>query len=358
MYREVASASINKIQGHLYRLKSNVPDLSCKAQQISPLEALQREMAEDMAAVNAQILARMDSAVPLISTLARHLILAGGKRMRPLLALAAAKLMGYQGAAHIKLAVCVEFIHTATLLHDDVVDESGYRRGQETANTLWGNQSSVLVGDFLFSRSFELMVEMGSMPILAVLSAASSRIAEGEVLQLMNRCNLVGAKADYFTMIEAKTAKLFEAACEAGAFLAAADEAQVAAMRAYGRCLGLAFQIADDVLDYASDREVSGKTSGLDFTEGKITLPVLLAWEKAEGEERQFWERAFQEHQQVAGDFERARAFLKQHNALEKSKETAASFARQAEEALSSFPPSALKKMLIEIAIFSADRCA
>ena len=257
----------------------------------NPLETLSKALHEDLAAVNAIILDRMKSDIPLIPQLAGHLIAAGGKRIRPVLTLASAALFGYKGTRQHKLSACVEFIHTATLLHDDVVDDSDQRRGRASANALFGNEAAVLVGDFLFSRSFQLMVEDGSLDVLRILSNASAVIAEGEVLQLSTANNLETTEDQYMQVIRSKTAELFAAACEVGAVVAGRAPAECLTMREYGMCLGVAFQISDDVLDYAASEERLGKSIGDDFREGKMTLPVIKALEGATPGERKFWHR-------------------------------------------------------------------
>ena len=259
------------------------------------LTALTALVQDDLEACNRLIVERMQSQVALIPQLAAHLVAAGGKRLRPLLTLAAAKLCGYQGERHVSLAACVEFIHTATLLHDDVVDESALRRGQASANALFGNKASVLVGDFLFARAFQLMVADGSLEVLRILSTAAATIAEGEVLQLMTQNDTATTEDQYLAVIEGKTAALFAAATEVGAVIADRPKAEQVALFDYGGALGIAFQLVDDALDYAADQEALGKTVGDDFREGKITLPVLLAFARGSEEERGFWRRVLEE---------------------------------------------------------------
>ena len=251
------------------------------------LDALVDLVEDDLKAVNRTIIARMNSPVALIPQLAGHVVAAGGKRLRPLLTLAATKLCGYLGERHIRLATCVEFIHTATLLHDDVVDDSALRRGQSSANAIWGNQSSVLVGDFLFSRAFELMIEDGSLKVLQILSRASSVIAEGEVHQLLTSNDTETSEAQYLEVIQAKTAELFAAAARIGAVVAERPDVEEEALRVYGLNLGIAFQLIDDVLDYSARQQELGKTVGDDFREGKITLPVILAFRRGDDGERE-----------------------------------------------------------------------
>ena len=295
-------------------------------------------MAADMEATNALILKRMDSKVPLIPQLAGYLIAAGGKRLRPLLTLAAARLCGYAGERHHGLAACVEFIHTATLLHDDVVDESDMRRGQRSANAVFGNQSSVLVGDFLFSRAFELMVADGSLEILRILSHASSVIAEGEVMQLSVANNTDTTEANYLEVIQGKTAALFAAACEVGAVVADRPKAEQQALADYGMNLGIAFQLVDDVLDYSAVQARLGKEVGNDFREGKMTLPVLLAFQRGSGEEKAFWQRTMAEQVVNEGDLDHAIALMGRHKALAETIERARHYGRLAQQALALFP--------------------
>src|SRR5579863_6148036 len=270
----------------------------------------------DLDRVNTLILERMQSPVALIPQLAGHIIAAGGKRLRPMLTLASARLCGYRGERHIALAAAVEFIHTATLLHDDVVDASDLRRGLATANAVWGNKPSVLVGDFLFSRAFELMVEDGCLRVLDILSEASAVIAEGEVLQLVTSNDLETSEAAYLEVINAKTAQLFAAASRIGAVLGDRKETEEKALEAYGRNLGIAFQLVDDMLDYSAREIELGKSIGDDFRDGKITLPVVLALKAADGDEREFWRRALETGEQRDGDLEHAIALMQRHGTL------------------------------------------
>lgn len=289
----------------------------------NPLDTLLSKLSGDMMAVNALILDKMQSDIPLIPELAGHLIAAGGKRIRPLLTLASAAFFGYEGNRQHRLAACVEFIHTATLLHDDVVDASDLRRGKASANAVFGNEAAVLVGDFLFSRAFQLMVEDGSLDVLRILSNASAVIAEGEVMQLSTTNNLETTVDDYMRVVEAKTAALFAAACEVGAVIADRPASDCGAMRAYGAALGVAFQISDDILDYSADQALLGKTVGDDFREGKMTLPVILALQDASDEEKEFWQRTMVDLDQKDDDFEQAAKILKRHNAYIRSAEYA-----------------------------------
>lgn len=327
-----------------------------EAETTAALDTLLALVGEDLKKVNDTIIRRMESPVALIPQLAGHLISSGGKRLRPMLTLAASRMCGYTGERHIQLAACVEFIHTATLLHDDVVDESDLRRGQETANVLWGNKASVLVGDFLFSRSFELMVEDGSLKILKILSSASSTIAQGEVLQLITTNDTETTEDAYLDVISAKTAALFSAACRVGAVVAERPSAEEAALESYGKNLGIAFQLVDDVLDYSARQATLGKTIGDDFREGKITLPVVLAFRRGSEDERGFWKRVMEELDQHDGDLEEAQGLMKKHSALADTIKRAAHYGEMARDALAIFPPSALKKSLLDIVEFCVRR--
>ena len=311
---------------------------------------------EDLKAVNALILRAMESPVTLIPQLASHIIAAGGKRLRPMLTLAAARMCGYAGERHIGLAACVEFIHTATLLHDDVVDESALRRGAESANAIWGNEASVLVGDFLFSRSFELMVADGSLPVLAVLSQASSVIAEGEVLQLTTNNDVETSETAYQEVIRSKTAKLFSAACRIGALVAERPKVEEEALEAYGMNLGITFQLIDDVLDYSASQAKLGKTIGDDFREGKITLPVILAFRRGDEAEREFWRRTMERLDQNAGDLERATQLMDKHGAIADSIERARHYGAIARDAMGIFDAGPEKQALTEAIDFCINR--
>lgn len=322
----------------------------------NPLERLAIQLKPDMAAVNDIILSRMQSDIPLIPQLAGHLIAGGGKRIRPLLTLASAALFGYDGTRQHKLAACVEFIHTATLLHDDVVDESDQRRGKASANSVFGNEAAVLVGDFLFSRSFQLMVEDGSLEVLRILSNASAVIAEGEVMQLTTANNLETTQDQYLKVIGAKTAELFAAACEVGAIVADRPAGECAAMRDYGMYLGIAFQISDDVLDYAAAEERLGKSVGDDFREGKMTLPVLKALAKASPAEKQFWQRTMGDLDQTDEDLSEAQAILKKYKALPESLAAARDFAAKGKKCLSTLPNHAIRQDLAELIDFAVER--
>ncbi len=322
------------------------------------VERLIKLAAPDMAGVDATIVARMQSPVSVIPALADHLIGAGGKRLRPLLTVAAARLVGGFNENALKLAAAVEFIHTATLLHDDVVDSSQLRRGKVAAHLIWGAPSSVLVGDFLFARSFELMVETGLMRALDILASASRVIAEGEVLQLTRAHDLNLSQAMYLEIIAAKTAELFAAAAEAGAVAGGANQAQAKALRDYGMSLGLAFQLADDALDYGGSTEALGKNAGDDFREGKATLPLLLAIARSGPREAEFWERAIGRKEQTDADFRRARELIVGTGALEATLDLAGDHAEAAKAALSGFPASDWRTSLESLADFAVSRRA
>ena len=317
---------------------------------------LQQLVGPEMALVNEAILARMKSPVALIPELAGHLIASGGKRIRPLLTLATSRLLGYQGRRQTKLAACVELIHTATLLHDDVVDGSRLRRGRESANTRWGNKPSVLVGDFLFSRAFELMVEDGSLKVLHILSTASSVIAEGEVMQLMTSNDTSTDEDTYLQVIDAKTAALFAAACQISAVIAERGESEEKALESFGRNLGIAFQLVDDALDYSAHQARLGKTVGDDFREGKITLPVILAFRRGDENERHFWHRAMERMERKNGDLKTAIALMAKHKALEDTIERARHYGAIAKDALEIFPASEVRNSLIGTVDFCVER--
>ncbi len=320
------------------------------------LAVLTKLVAADLEACNRLIVERMHSPVALIPQLAAHIVAAGGKRLRPLLTLAAARLCGYRGTRHVALAACVEFIHTATLLHDDVVDESALRRGQASANALFGNKASVLVGDFLFARAFRLMVDDGSLKVLAILSQAAATIAEGEVLQLVTQNDTATTEEQYLQVIEGKTAALFAAATRVGAVVADRPEAEEEALDAYGRNLGVAFQLVDDALDYAAEQEQLGKTVGDDFREGKITLPVLLAFARGTEEERGFWRRTLEEREQAETDLATAQALIARHGALRDTFARARAYGEAALDALSGFPDGAERQALAGIVAFCIER--
>ena len=311
----------------------------------------------DMEACNRAIVARMDSPVDLIGQVAAHIVAAGGKRMRPLLTLAAARMCGYEGGSrHVQLAACVEFIHTATLLHDDVVDESRLRRGLASANAVFDNKTPVLVGDFMFARAFELMVADGSLHVLRILCAASATIAEGEVLQLVTQHDLTTTEARYLDVVRGKTAALFSAAAQVGAVVADRPLAEEDALATFGMNLGIAFQLVDDALDYAADQAVLGKTVGDDFREGKITLPVLIAYQAGSEEERAFWRRTLEDGAQSEADLAEAMRLLERHDAIARTLERAGDFVREGQAALEIFPPSALRDALIEVGTYTLNR--
>ncbi|HKX91595.1 MAG TPA: polyprenyl synthetase family protein [Sphingomicrobium sp.] len=320
------------------------------------LDAMIALVAPDMNGVNAVILERMQSKVALIPELAGHLIAGGGKRMRPMLTLACASMLGYPGTRHHKLAAAVEFIHTATLLHDDVVDGSGMRRGKRTANLIWGNPASVLVGDFLFSRAFELMVEDGSLKVLRILSHASAVIAEGEVEQLTAQRRIETDEEQYLTIISAKTAALFAAACRVAPVVAEADEDSELALESYGKNLGIAFQLTDDVIDYASDAATMGKGVGDDFRDGKMTLPVILAYARGDEADREFWRAAISGERVSDDDLAHAAALLVSTGALSDTLERARQYGRRAIDALANFPASKAKAALTEAVEFAISR--
>ena len=322
-----------------------------------PQDRLASWLADDMAAVNALIRDRMASEhAPRIPEVTAHLVEAGGKRLRPMLTLAAARLCGYAGADHQKLAATVEFIHTATLLHDDVVDESARRRGRPTANLLWDNKSSVLVGDYLFARSFQLMVETGSLRVLDILANASAVIAEGEVLQLTAAQDLATTEDTYLKVIRGKTAALFSAATEVGGVIAGVPEEQVQALHTYGDALGIAFQIADDLLDYGGSSASIGKNTGDDFRERKLTLPVIKAVAKADAEERTFWLRVIEKGDQREGDLQQALALMARHGAMEAARDQALDWSAKARTALKALPDHPLREMLSELAAYVVSR--
>lgn len=327
-----------------------------EAPQRSKFERARGLVAADLAEVNALIIEKMHSQVPLIPELARHLIAAGGKRIRPMLTLLSARLCGYRGRRHIGLATCVEFIHTATLLHDDVVDDSSLRRGTPSANAVFGNKAPVLVGDFLFSRAFQLMVADGSLEVLRILSEASAIIAEGEVAQLVTANDTSTTEADYLRVIRAKTAALFRAACEIGAVVAGRPAAEAEALAAYGENLGIAFQLVDDALDYAADERTLGKAVGDDFRDGKITLPVLLAYWDGDREEQEFWRRTLERMEQDGDDLARARELLTRHRAIERTIERASGYGEAARRALAPFPPSPYREALLDLVDFCLER--
>ncbi|KGJ07958.1 polyprenyl synthetase family protein [Paracoccus versutus] len=322
-----------------------------------PLDRLSVELAGDMDRVNALIRERMASRhAPRIPEVTAHLVEAGGKRLRPMLVLAAARLCGYQGNSHVLLAAAVEFIHTATLLHDDVVDESQQRRGRPTANLLWDNKSSVLVGDYLFARSFQLMADTESMQVMRILANASATIAEGEVLQLTAAQDVSTTEDTYIQIVRGKTAALFSAATEAGAVVAGADPAVQQALFDYGDALGIAFQIVDDLLDYGGSTTTIGKNVGDDFRERKLTLPVIKAIARADEAERAFWERTIGQGRQDEADLATALEILRRREALEAARADAIAWAGRAKAALQAAPDQPLRRILADLADFVVSR--
>lgn len=322
-----------------------------------PHDRMAAYLSADMTAVNDLIRDRMASEhAPRIPEVTAHLVEAGGKRLRPMLTLAAARLCGYDGPYHVHLAATVEFIHTATLLHDDVVDESAQRRGRPTANLLWDNKSSVLVGDYLFARSFQLMTETNNMRVLAILANASATIAEGEVLQLTAAQNLATDEGIYLQVVRGKTAALFSAATQVGGVIATAPDAQVQALFDYGDALGIAFQIVDDLLDYQGDPNATGKNIGDDFRERKLTLPVIKAIAKGDTAERAFWTRTIEKGKQEDGDLEHALSLLNAHGTLDETKAEALAWAEQAKTALNTLPDHELTQMLRDLADYVVAR--
>jgi octaprenyl-diphosphate synthase len=313
-------------------------------------------VAADMERVNATILARTGSEVTMIPEVANHLINSGGKRLRPILTIGMAQLAGYPGDGHVKLAAAVEFMHTATLLHDDVVDESEMRRGKLAARMLWGNEASVLVGDFLLGQAFKMMVEVGSLRALEILSSAAAVIAEGEVMQLAAAKNTATTEDEYLAVIRAKTAELFAAACEVGPVLAGRPKADEAACRSFGMNLGIAFQLVDDALDYGGKSAKLGKNVGDDFREGKITLPVVLSFRRGSDGERAFWRRTLEQGDATEKDLEIALGLMAKHRALEDTIKRARHYGAIAKDALALFPDSAMKAALEETVEFCIGR--
>ncbi len=337
-------------------MTATVTSIANSTGRVPSLDPIMALVAGDMAQVNQVILDRMQSEIPLIPMLAGHLIAGGGKRMRPMLTLACARLLDYPGTRHHKLAASVEFIHTATLLHDDVVDGSDLRRGKRTANIIWGNPASVLVGDFLFSRSFELMVEDGSLKVLKILSHASAVIAEGEVNQLTAQRQVGLGEERYLNIISSKTAALFAAACRIAAVVAERDEATEEALDAYGRNLGIAFQLVDDAIDYASDAVTMGKGVGDDFRDGKMTLPVILAYARGSEGDRAFWKDAIEGRRVSDADLAQATQLLRDTNAIDDTIERARHFGQRAVDALGPFARGTAKSALVEAVEFAISR--
>jgi len=320
------------------------------------IEALVELVTADMERVNSVILSRTGSEVTMIPEVANHLINSGGKRLRPMLTLAMAQLAGYQGDGHVKLAAAVEFMHTATLLHDDVVDESEMRRGRLAARMLWGNEASVLVGDFLLGQAFKMMVEVGSMRALDILSTAAAVIAEGEVMQLGAAKNTATTEDEYLAVIRAKTAELFAAACEVGPAIGGRSKDEQAACRSFGMNLGVAFQLVDDALDYGGKTAKLGKNVGDDFRDGKITLPVVLSFRRGSDSERVFWRRTLEDGDATDSDLETAVTLMNKHRALEDTIKRARHYGSIAKDALALFPDSRMKAALVEAVDFSIGR--
>ncbi len=320
------------------------------------IDALVGATRSDMERVNAMILSRTGSEVTMIPEVANHLISSGGKRLRPMLTLATAALAGYRGEGHVKLAAAVEFMHTATLLHDDVVDESDMRRGKPAARMVWGNEASVLVGDFLLGQAFKMMVEVGSLRALDILSTAAAVIAEGEVMQLAAAKNTATTEDEYLAVIRGKTAELFAAACEVGPVIAERPKAEQAAARAYGMNLGIAFQLVDDALDYGGKAQKLGKNTGDDFREGKITLPVVLAFRRGSEADRAFWKKTLVEGEIGEGDLDAAIGLMTKHGALADTIERARHYGDMANDALALFPDSPLKDALKQAVEFCIAR--
>jgi len=329
--------------------------MSNNPSQVKELALLQELVQDDMLRVNQRILQSLENGVALIPQLASHLIASGGKRLRPALTIASAKLCNYQGERHIGLAVCVELIHTATLLHDDVVDESALRRGEATANEIWGNKASVLVGDFLFSKTFQLMVSDGSLNVLKILSDASAVIAEGEVMQLGTANNLSTTLEQYIQVVESKTATLFAAAFELGAVVAEQPEKE-APLRQAGLSLGIAFQIMDDILDYSAKQSTLGKTVGDDFREGKITAPIIFAYQQSNESEKAFWHKTLEEQIIEENDLTTAMQIIKKYNAITASSQLAEKYCEQAVKSLGVFPDTREKQAILETIAFCQNR--
>src|SRR5499427_8724080 len=327
-----------------------------ESQPDASIDRLVEFVAADMELVNRAILSRTSSDVTMIPEVANHLIGSGGKRLRPVLTLAMAQLSGYGGDGHVKLAAAVEFMHTATLLHDDVVDESELRRGKLSARMLWGNEASVLVGDFLLGQAFCMMVEVGSLRALDILSRAASVIAQGEVMQLVFVKNTATTEDEYLAVIRGKTAELFAAACEVGPVLAGRSRAEQAACRSAGMNLGIAFQLVDDALDYGGKAAKLGKNVGDDFREGKITLPVVLAFRRGSDNERTFWQRTLEHGEMAEDDLEQAIALIVKRGALEDTMSRARHYGAIAKDALALFPAAPMKQALEDAVEFSIDR--
>jgi octaprenyl-diphosphate synthase len=327
-----------------------------ESQRPASIEGLVDLVAADMQRVNATILSRTGSDVAMIPEVANHLISSGGKRLRPMLTLAMGQLAGYSGDGHIKFAAAVEFMHTATLLHDDVVDESDMRRGKPAARLLWGNEASVLVGDFLLGQAFKMMVEVENLRALEILSSAAAVIAEGEVMQLAAAKNTATSEDEYLAVIRAKTAELFAAACEVSPVLAGRPKAEQTAARSYGMNLGVAFQLIDDALDYSGKSAKLGKNVGDDFREGKITLPVVLSYRRGSNLEREFWDRTLGKGEIRDDDLEKAMALMVRHRAIDDTIGRAHHYGAIATDALALAPESPIKETLLETVEFCIAR--
>jgi len=331
----------------------NLDDKKKQTGSVQPLVDLTKA---DMARVNEMILSRAGSDVEMIPEVANHLISSGGKRLRPMMTLAAARMFGYDGDGHVRLATAVEFMHTATLLHDDVVDESDLRRGKSTARMIWGNQASVLVGDFLLGQAFKMMVDVGSLDALDVLATSASVIAEGEVMQLAAAKNMETTENEYLAVIKAKTAALFSAAAEVGPIIAGVQRSDRAALRDYGLNLGLAFQLVDDALDYGGSAADLGKNTGDDFREGKITLPVILSYRRGTDDERAFWKHAIEDGASDDASLQKAIGLMTKHGAIADTVQRARHFGEIARDALAPLKASPEKDALIEVIDFCISR--
>jgi octaprenyl-diphosphate synthase len=337
---------------------SVVVNIGSTREDTASIDALLELTRADMTKVNELILAKAGSNVEMIPQIANHLISSGGKRLRPMMTLAAAQMFGYAGDGHVRLAMAVEFMHTATLLHDDVVDESALRRGKSTARMIWGNQASVLVGDYLLGQAFRVMVDVGSLDALDVLSSAASVIAEGEVMQLGVAKNLETTEDDYLAVIKAKTAALFAAAAEVGPIIAGASKSERAALRSYGVNLGLAFQLVDDALDYGGNARDLGKNVGDDFREGKVTLPVILSFRRGTPDERAFWKSAIENAESDDAALEKARGLMIKYGAINDTIARARHFGAIARDALAPLPDSDCKHALVDVIDFCISRAS
>ena len=347
----------NNVAGQLGEMALGVVlNLDGKKKQEGSVQPLVDLTKADMARVNEMILSRAGSDVTMIPEVANHLISSGGKRLRPMMTLAAARMFGYEGDGNVRLATAVEFMHTATLLHDDVVDESDLRRGKSTARMIWGNQASVLVGDFLLGQAFKMMVDVGSLDALDVLATSASVIAEGEVMQLAAAKNMETTEDEYLAVIKAKTAALFSAAGEVGPIIAGAPRADRAALRDYGLNLGLAFQLVDDALDYGGSAADLGKNTGDDFREGKITLPVILSYRRGTDEERAFWKHAIEDGASDDASLQKAIGLMTKHGAIADTVQRARHFGEIARDALAPLKATPQKDALIEVIDFCISR--